>query len=198
MALPKKVIVEMFAHYQRLSWVFRIRDAVESRILRQPACYLQRSNASTMLAALTSHHTFLQWDALVDISAICRLVGWNIASDLAASCFRLKFKAAEQAVHHNNTLAKHRRSGIIIVVDSGCLGHIVDGETKSHFQKQLLCPKLRATAFCATLLGASVAISSALWRIVQEDLRFGFPHAHSPASVGRQHTRVLIQVTLES
>ena len=208
--LPNKGVVELFAHFQRLTFPKCVAKpfpkpdedpwliSIESKTLRAPACFLARSNASTMFAAVNSEHTHFGFDRLCKLADQgVEIVIWNVGSDLAASCFRLKFKIAELAMEHNSKARREHVKFIIIVVDTQCVGHIMDTESRHQFQKALLCPKLFNTAWSSCLPGSYSALATCLLSILQEDLATGFfPHVRPPVDVGREHTLVLIKMTL--
>ena len=199
-SLPPIGIVEMLAHIQDVSWPSHKGDfvVVESHRLRMRPCFLERSNGSTIYNALARNHTHISIAELRQMAEHVPLVFWQVSSDLASSCQRAKMEKWRQVEPHNRAaLLPESCSGVIMLIDGQCIGHIVHREIEKESEADLLIPRLYNAAWCCSLPGMFKELVKAFEKMAAEDMEQGFfPHAHPPNDEWAVHRRALASLTL--
>lgn len=103
-----------------------------------PPVFLERGNASTELSALDEA---LPAFSIAKLKALTAKVPWvmlHLVGDSAASNQRLK-AFVELEAHNHNITSDH--AGKLLVVDSGCIGHILVGILVKTFQLSKTIPR---------------------------------------------------------
>ena len=148
--------------------------SVHSANFDLPPCFLGRSNASTIFAALEAADPSLSFESLVELTKHVRVVALYIGSDLCAAGQKAKLEFVRRAQAHNSCAQRSRGAlGMIIVVDGHCAAHVMHREVEHVFRQKELIPSLFAVSFACGLQGATAEIMSAVARIVREDLSNG-------------------------
>ena len=141
---------------------------LSKRAIQFPLRFLARANASTTHEALECVDASLSLGGVFEMASRAEWVILNVGSDLAASCGRLLQELARQVNDHNK-IAAERGMGVIILLFSPCIAHMVHREVTACFQLKQLMPQLYTIHFVSALAGSAAHIKSALEKIVRQD-----------------------------
>jgi hypothetical protein len=196
--LPSCGIVEMLAQTGCLAWPQQHGEfcAVERRDLLFPPCFVERTNGSTIFAAVEGADPSLDIEKLIGLTFTVSFVVVFLGSDLASSCQRMKQEYARRIQAHN-FIADSIGAGVILLMDGPCVAHVLHREVEHAFDTHKLIPRLYATAWSVSLPSVYSHIVSSLQRIVEDDLAVGFfPGVAPPSRVAQDHSEVLAKMTI--
>lgn len=197
--LPGHGIAELMAQSGSVAWPEVVASefcAVHRKQLVFPPCFVSRTNASTLYAAMELADASLQLDALLKLTEAVDVVVLFLGSDLAGSCSRAKQEVARRVLEHNRQ-ASQMHCSVVLLFDGHCVGHVLHREIEHCFCTRKLIPKLHACAFSCSLPANYSRILKSLRSIVEEDLRTNFfPGLAPPSEEWSHHTKVLGELTL--
>ncbi len=190
-------VLELMAQAGNLVW-----SRLESGFLTErsapllfPPCYLPRSSASNMWAALDTAAPSLTGARLPGLCSQVRVVNLVLPADLAGSCSRLKHGIAHACQLHNKQ-ALRSEAGVVVIIDVQCLGHVAHRIIEATFRSQRLIPRLHAVAWSCAQHAFQAVLQRAVEDIVGSDLERGyFPQCRPPAAT-LQRAAVLVDLTL--
>ena len=212
--------VEMFGQTARLTWPVVLHEspwcptpgsaggaaqpagafpfvAVRHETLRFCPSFVAHDDASTLLSTLEATLPALQLDSLAKLTKQVPLVVLALTSDLAASNTRMKHAVADFAREHNlqqEGACGSGGGGYIVILDVGCVAHIIHRIVEVTFRTNTLIPRLHATAFTVAHVPQYRHLLRTLRELVAEDLREGF-HPHMQPPPESAHTKGLIEIT---
>ena len=149
-------------------------------------------SGSSQLSGLEAASRALRLDALKALCKHCPLVGLMLVSDMAKSCSRLKVACGCIAAEHNESST----GGFILLIDVGCISHIIHRLVEFAFHTKSLVPKLHSMAFTASSTTNFLAMVRALRDIVAEDLQTNFFRHTEPAAEDLAAHKVIMDMTL--
>jgi hypothetical protein len=190
----------MMAQTGCLAWPVQHGDftAVEQRDLLFPPCFVERTNGSTIFAAVEGADPSLDIDKLIALTYTVPFVVVFLGSDLASSCQRMKQEYSRRIRAHN-LIADSIGAVVILLVDGPCVAHVLHREVEAAFDTHKLIPRLYSTAWSVSLPSFYSNIISALHRIVEDDLSVGFfPGVCSPSRESQEHAANLAELSLVS
>ena len=167
--------VEMMAQEGFLIWPEVHGPIVEENkaVLNSCPFLLERSNGSTMWAALDAANPALSLDSLAKLLTSLRAIVLSLPSDLASSCMRMKRGVAHFCMLANQESLK-ANGGVFVLIDVRCVGHIVHRIIESTFKSESLIPKLHSTSWSCSQPAFFTRVAKALAQIVDEDMMIGF------------------------
>ena len=144
--------------------------AICKHSIQLPFRFLGRATASTMFRAMEVVDPSFSLPSLFEIASKTSWVVFNLGSDLAASCGRLLHEVVRQLGEHNCFAVEHGM-GVVLLLYSPCVAHVLQREVASCFSLRQLIPQLYTMHFVSTLSGSAAAIKLSLEQIVREDCR---------------------------
>ena len=200
---PRRGTLELMAQSGQMLWPKpaelpglgrRVLGLRRERLHFQPM-FVERASASCLASALETSLPALDIAGLKDLCRTAKFVVLQLEGDLAPSNVRVKHWYGDEFRQHNE-LAQDSDLGLLILLDSPCVAHIIHRAMEVTFTQKELIPNLHAVAFTCGLPANHRALANATQEILQADFATDYFPRSAPPVAAAQHSRNVLKLTL--